>query len=146
MMSMVTPPVALAAYAAASIAGTKIMPTAFAAFRFALVGFTLPYIFVYRPQLLMLDPSGGPATLGSLAFPLVVAILGVTAFAAAIAGQFRNPLSVPLRLLMFGAAALLLAPGPSAAVLGFEIPLLDTAGIVLLGSVVAANHTRRGRG
>ena len=143
MMSMVTPPVALAAYAAASIAGTKIMPTAFAAFRFALVGFTLPYIFVYRPQLLMLDPSGGPATLGSLAFPLVVAILGVTAFAAAIAGQFRNPLSVPLRLLMFGAAALLLAPGPSAAVLGFEIPLLDTAGIVLLGSVVAANHGHR---
>ena len=42
MMSMVTPPVALAAYAAASIAGTSIMPTAFAAFRFAIVGFTLP--------------------------------------------------------------------------------------------------------
>ena len=145
MMSMVTPPVALAAYAAASIAGTKIMPTALAACRFALVGFTLPYIFVYRPQLLMLDPSGGAATLGSLAFPLVVAVLGVTAFAAAIAGQFRHPLTVPLRLLMFGAAALLLAPGPSAAVLGFEIPLLDTAGIVLLASVVAANRAHQDR-
>ena len=145
MMSMVTPPVALAAYAAASIAGTKIMPTALVAFRFALVGFTLPYIFVYRPQLLMLDPSGGAATLGGLAFPLVVAVLGVTAFASAIAGQFRHPLTVPLRLLMFGAAALLLAPGPSAAVLGFEIPLLDTAGIVLLASVVAANRAHRDR-
>ena len=42
MMSMVTPPVALAAYAASSIAGTRIMPTGVAAFRFALVGFTLP--------------------------------------------------------------------------------------------------------
>ena len=51
MMSMVTPPVALAAYASASIAEAKIMPTALAAFRFSLVGFTLPFMFVYRPEL-----------------------------------------------------------------------------------------------
>ena len=55
MMSMVTPPVALAAYASASIAEAKIMQTAFAAFRFALVGFTLPYMFVYRPALLLMN-------------------------------------------------------------------------------------------
>lgn len=55
MMSMVTPPVALAAYASASIAKAKIMETAFAAFRFALVGFTLPYMFVYRPSLLLMN-------------------------------------------------------------------------------------------
>ena len=142
MMSMVTPPVALAAYAAASIAGTNIVRTGFAAFRFALVGFTLPFIFVYRPQLLMLNTSGGDATLASLVLPLVMAILGVTSFAAAIAGQFRNPLALPLRLMMFVAAALLLAPGPSAAVAGLQIPLFDTAGIVLFGSVVAANRSR----
>ena len=51
MMSMVTPPVALAAYASASIAEAPIMQTAFAAFRFSLVGFTLPFMFVYRPEL-----------------------------------------------------------------------------------------------
>ncbi len=51
MMSMVTPPVALAAYASASIAEAPIMKTAFAAFRFSLVGFTLPFMFVYRPEL-----------------------------------------------------------------------------------------------
>jgi TRAP transporter 4TM/12TM fusion protein len=55
MMSMVTPPVALAAYASASIAGAPIMPTALAAFRFSLVGFTLPFMFVYRPELLLLS-------------------------------------------------------------------------------------------
>ena len=144
MMSMVTPPVALAAYTAASIAGTHIMSTGVAAFRFALVGFTLPYIFVYRPQLLMLDPSGGQATLGSLAFPLAMAILGVTSFAAAIAGQFRHPLALPLRLLMFAAAALLLAPGPSAAVAGLQIPLFNAAGIALFGSVLVLNVPNRG--
>jgi TRAP transporter 4TM/12TM fusion protein len=51
MMSMVTPPVALAAYASASIAEAPIMQTSFAAFRFSLVGFTLPFMFVYRPEL-----------------------------------------------------------------------------------------------
>lgn len=55
MMSMVTPPVALAAYASASIAQADIMPTAFAAFRFSLVGFTLPFMFVYRPELLLMS-------------------------------------------------------------------------------------------
>ncbi|MCB1036331.1 MAG: TRAP transporter fused permease subunit, partial [Acidobacteria bacterium] len=55
MMSMVTPPVALAAYTAASIAGSNIWKTSVAAFSFALVGFTLPFMFVYRPELLLLD-------------------------------------------------------------------------------------------
>ncbi|MDA1015178.1 MAG: TRAP transporter fused permease subunit [Planctomycetota bacterium] len=55
MMSMVTPPVALAAYASASIAQAPIMKTAIAAFLFSLVGFTLPYMFIYRPELLMLS-------------------------------------------------------------------------------------------
>ena len=67
---MVTPPVALAAYAASSIAGTSIMPTAFAAFRFALVGFTLPYMFIYRPELLMLSPSGEAAGWLTMVMPL----------------------------------------------------------------------------
>ena len=49
MMSMVTPPVALAAYAASSIAGTRIMPTAFASFRFAFVGFHSP-LYVCLPS------------------------------------------------------------------------------------------------
>jgi TRAP transporter 4TM/12TM fusion protein len=54
MMSMVTPPVALAAFASASIANANIMRSGFAAFMFALVGFTLPFMFVYRPELLLL--------------------------------------------------------------------------------------------
>ena len=87
MMSMVTPPVALAAYAAASIAGTSIMPTAFAAFRFAIVGFTLPYMFVYRPELLMLSADGSTAGWLEMLLPVAMATLGVVCFAAGIALQ-----------------------------------------------------------
>ena len=111
MMSMVTPPVALAAYAASSIAGTAIIPTAFASFRYALVGFTLPYMFIYRPELLMLSADGSAASWISMLMPLGIATLGVTCFAAGIAGQLRNPLGLSLRVGVLIAAALLLARG-----------------------------------
>lgn len=140
MMSMVTPPVALAAYAASSIAGTSIMPTAFAAFRFALVGFTLPFMFIYRPELLMLSPDGAPAAWLDVLFALVIAILGVACFAAGIAGQLRNPLNLGLRMAIFAAAALLLAPGPVIALGGIGLPVLDLLGVVTLGGVLALNR------
>ena len=140
MMSMVTPPVALAAYAAASIAGTSIMPTAFAAFRFAIVGFTLPYMFVYRPELLMLSADGSTAGWLEMLLPVAMATLGVVCFAAGIAGQLRHPLGLGLRLAIFGAAALLLAPGPTAVLAGMSLPILDVAGVILVGVVLLLNR------
>ena len=140
MMSMVTPPVALAGYAAASIAGTPVMKTSWEAFKTSLVGFTLPFIFVYRPQLLMLDPgTGGLVSPAALVEPLVVAVLGVVAFAAGLAGYLLHPLSPPMRALAFVSAALLLAPGPDVNVLGLAVPILDVAGFVLFAALVAIN-------
>jgi TRAP-type uncharacterized transport system fused permease subunit len=133
MMSMVTPPVALAGYAAASIAGTPVMQTSLAAFRVALVGFTLPFIFVYRPQLLLLDPETGQlAPLLTVVWPLVIAVLGIVAFAAGLAGFLVARLSLLMRGLAFAAAALLLAPGPHVALLGLDVPVLDVSGLALL--------------
>ena len=142
MMSMVTPPVALAGYAAASIAGTNIMQTSFAAFRFALVGFTLPYIFVYRPELLMLTPTGATAAPAAMLVPVVIGTLGVLCFASGITGQLRGALALPLRIAMFAAAALLLAPGPSVALGGFSLPVLDAAGVVVFAAVLLMNKPR----
>ncbi len=142
MMSMVTPPVALAGYAAASIAGTNIMATSFAAFRFALVGFTLPYIFVYRPELLMLTTAGETAGPLAMVVPVGIGALGVLCFASGITGQLRTALPLPLRLAVFAAAALLLAPGPAVAVAGLPVPVLDAAGVVLFGVIFAMNRAR----
>ena len=142
MMSMVTPPVALAGYAAASIAGTNIMATSFAAFRFALVGFTLPYIFVYRPELLMLTPAGETAGPLAMLVPVAIGTLGVLCFASGITGQLRTALPLSLRLAMFAAAALLLAPGPTVALAGLPVPVLDAAGVVLFGAIFAMNRAR----
>ena len=107
MMSMVTPPVALAAYAAAAIAGSGVMATGFAAFRFALVGFALPYAFVLRPALLWLRPDGGAPEVWTVFGNFSLTFVGTVIFAAAIAGYLFSKLSVSARGTLFIAAAIL---------------------------------------
>jgi len=86
MMSMVTPPVALAAYAAAAIANGDVMRTAFAAFRFALVGFALPFAFVLKPELLMLTAENQPASPMMVVATVGITLVAILGLAAAIAG------------------------------------------------------------
>ena len=140
MLSMVTPPVALAAYTAASIAGARIMRTSVTAFRFALVGFTLPYMFVYRPQLLMLDADGGPASAWATLGATTIAAAGILALAAGISGHLLAPLTRASRAAAFAAAALLLFP-KNVMLAGFTLPLF-VAGLALLAIVAVFN--RRG--
>jgi len=135
MMSMVTPPVALAAYTAASIARSSIMKTAFAAFRFALVGFTLPYMFVLRPALLMLDSAGKPAPVGEIFVAVLLAVLGIVPLAGCIAGYLFGRLGGAPRALLLLSALLLLLPGT--AMSGGLLPggILDGLGLALLVAV-----------
>ena len=135
MMSMVTPPVALAAYASASIAKANIMQTGLAAFRFSLVGFTLPFMFVYRPALLLMNGSKWDAwieakglgdlseadkllklaeaaypTMYDLGLAVTTAIVGVIALAAGIAGFCRMEAGWLQRGMFVAAAGMLLFP------------------------------------
>ena len=104
MMSMVTPPVALAAYAASAIAGSGIMATGFAAFRFALVGFALPYAFVLKPALLWLSESGGAPGIWTVFVNFSLTLVGTVLLAIAIAGYLFNKLSLWARCALFVAA------------------------------------------
>ena len=107
MMSMVTPPVALAAYAASAIAGSGIMATGFAAFRFALVGFALPYVFVLRPALLWLSESGETPGVWTVFVNFSLTFIGTVILATAIAGYIFNKLSLWTRCVLFAAALIL---------------------------------------
>jgi TRAP transporter 4TM/12TM fusion protein len=130
LMSMVTPPVALAGYTAASIAGAGIFETSFAAFRVALVGFVLPFAFVYRPQLLFLDPEGGPAASLEVLVAFAVAALGTWPLAAAVAGRMDDrPLGWGERIVGLVAAFLLLLPAQRG---GFPFHAIDALGLVVL--------------
>jgi TRAP-type uncharacterized transport system fused permease subunit len=143
MMSMVTPPVALAGYTAASIAGAGIMQTSFAAFRFALVGFTLPFMFVFRPELLFLAPEGGVAPAGRIVVAVVIGVLGIVPLAAAVAGYFGRRLRGWEQALFVLAAMLLLWPvGPRLPWL-HDVFWVDAAGAALLAVLVVWTRGRK---
>lgn len=139
MMSMVTPPVALAGYASASIAEAPIMKTSVAAFRFSLVGFTLPYMFVYRPALCLLAPAGTELTWWAVIHAVTAATIGILALAAGLAGYARRPLGILQRLVMFLSAALLLAPISKIGEMNVGIAV-DVFGALLFIGVIASNY------
>ena len=137
LMSMVTPPVALAAYTAASIAGSGIMRTGFAAFRFAILGFVLPFLFVYKPALLMLNTNGDMAGVGEIALTFAIAALALVPLAAAITGYLGRPLSLGSRALLLVSAAGLLYPADHGLLPGLPFSAPNLAGALLLGIAAA---------
>jgi TRAP transporter 4TM/12TM fusion protein len=139
MLSMVTPPVALAAFAASSIAGAPMMATAMAAFRVALVGFFLPFMFVFRPELLMLAPGGEAAAVSDIVAAFAIAVIGVAAFAVGLSGYFVRAVSRRGRALFFLAAGLLLFPGDTRLWGGWALPVHDLAGGLLFVPLAVVN-------
>ncbi len=138
MMAMVTPPVALAAYATASIAKASVMQSGIAAFRFSLVGFTLPFMFVYRPALCLMSIDGGSPLVLDVVIAVVAAIIGVTALSSAMAGFLFHPLGILSRIVMYIAASCALFPDQFGLV-GERLQLFDVIGAVLLLSVAVMN-------
>jgi TRAP transporter 4TM/12TM fusion protein len=145
MMSMVTPPVALAAYAASSIAGSTFLKTSWSAFRFALVGFVLPYIFVLRPALLMLAPDGSRAPPVDTIAALVVALLGVLPLAAAITGRLFTELNPAERAGLFAIAVFTLLPGGTGA-MGQGVAWWNLAAVSVYLAAVFYDRARRRSG
>ena len=133
MMSMITPPVAIAAFAAAGIASADPMRTGFEAMRFGWTAYVVPFLFVASPTLLL---KGDPA---SVALAVVTAIMGVWLVSIAIAGFFTRALAMPARLLYAVAGLLALIPAgafPGAA-------WTDLAGALLGGTLIAREFAAR---
>ncbi len=103
-ISNVTPPVSLAAYAGAGIAGAPLMRTAFTAMALAGAGFIVPFMFVYDPALLL---AASPI---AVLISAVTGGLGLTALAAAAVGFGTRPLAGWERLLVAAGAISLLTP------------------------------------
>ena len=103
-ISNVTPPVSLAAYAAAGIADSPPLKTAWTAMGLAAAGFLVPFMFVYAPSLIL---SGTP---GDIAATTLTALIGVVALAGSVIGYMRGELSLWRRIALMAAALALIAP------------------------------------
>ncbi len=127
MMSMITPPIAIAAFAAASLAQAPAMATGFAAMKFGWAAYVVPFLFVFSPTLLLI---GDP---GAIALAIVTATLGVWLVSAALAGFLATRLSMPLRVLftVFGLLCLIPAGAFSGAIYTDVFGVIG--GLALLG-------------
>lgn len=101
MLSSITPPVALAVYAAASIANGNPLKIAVLVCQFGMAAFAVPYFFVYDPAILGID-----VTWVQIAASFVTAIVGGICASAAMMGYFKERLSIIERLL-FAVTAIL---------------------------------------
>jgi len=128
MTSNLTPPVCVAAFAAASISGGDAMKTGLHAFVLGIFMYLMPFAFVYVPQILLIGH-----TIPSILEIVVSYILATVALAAAFQGWLLVPLNLGLRIACLGACFLLATP---------DI-LTDLAGFVLLGSVFLWNYRTR---
>jgi TRAP-type uncharacterized transport system fused permease subunit len=114
IMADLTPPVALAAFAAAPFAGVSGMKIGMQAVRIALAGFIIPFIAVYSPALLL---QGG--TWFDVTYVTVKALLAIGLWGVAATGYWLAPVNWFERLYVFVAAALLVLAVPLTDELGF---------------------------
>ncbi len=120
-MSAITPPVAVAAFAAASIADENPIRVGFLACRVAFVAFLLPFVFIWNPALLL---QGDALSVG---LRLAAATCAVVAFSGVLERYLFGPLTGVLRLATAGIGVLLIVPQP----------WTDLAGLVLFSGLMA---------
>ena len=126
MMSMITPPVAIAAFAAASLTGEDPMRTGFAAMRFGWFAYLVPFLFIATPELLMIG-SGFAILLTA-----VKSVAGIWLVSVGIMGYLYRNVDLVSRLLLVIAGLAMLIPSR---VLDINLPLA-MLGLVLGGAVV----------
>lgn len=122
LLADLTPPVALAAFAAAGIAKADPTKTGLIAFRLALAGFLVPFIFVYDNSLLLLNTT----TIRAIEITLT-AVVGIVFLGAGVIGYFVTQAKVYERAVFVAAALLLIIPGWATDVAGFGLGFLGIA-------------------
>jgi len=125
VLSAITPPVAMAVYAANGISGARLMETSWASVKLGLTGYIIPFMFVFSPSLLLLG------NVGEMALASVTAIVGVTCLAGGLHEHFFwGPARSWERALLLVAAIVLITPGWQS----------DLVGIVLIGVVAVSQR------
>ncbi|WP_162300849.1 TRAP transporter permease [Alkalilacustris brevis] len=110
--SAITPPVAIAAYAAASIGQGGAMATAIQATRIGLVIFAIPFLFAFNPVMLIVPEAGGTFSYPAFGFMLLQLATMVYMLASAAAGFDRDRMTPLVRLLRAATGLAVISPDP----------------------------------
>jgi TRAP transporter 4TM/12TM fusion protein len=113
MFANLTPPVALAAFAAAGVSGGDPMKTGYAAVKLALAGFIVPFMFVYSPEIMLID-----TTLFEGIRVVIGACLGVLLIGVAVEGYLFTRISWLMRIVAMSGAFCLIDGGVYSDMLG----------------------------
>ncbi|MDO8278387.1 MAG: TRAP transporter large permease subunit, partial [Burkholderiaceae bacterium] len=120
VLADITPPVALAAYAAAGMAGSDPFKTGNTAFRLGLAKALVPFVFVFSPSLLLVAKG---FTLYDFVVTFVGCVIGITILAAALSKYFLVEMKRWEQYLCFAAAILMVAPGLVSTLIGAAMTL-----------------------
>jgi len=115
VMSFLTPPVCLAVYAAASLAGADMMKTAFQAIKLGIAAYIVPFLFVYNPSLLL---QGGTV---DIIHAVITAMIGISLVAIGIGGFLFRELNWAKRAFLILGGLGSLIPGWRSDVIGLAI-------------------------
>ncbi len=118
VLADITPPVALAAYAAAGIAGSNPFQTGNTAFRLGIAKALVPFVFVYSPALLLVAKG---FTLGEFFVTLAGAMLGIALLGAAFSGYMLARMTMLERWWVGVVSLLFVAPGLVTMAIGFAL-------------------------
>jgi TRAP-type uncharacterized transport system fused permease subunit len=121
ILSAITPPVALAVYAAAGLAKANLWQAGWTAVRVGAAGFIVPFMFVFEPSLLMI----GDWQVISQSF--VTATIGTICLAAGLFGYLFRETRIWERVFLVGAAVLLIKPGLITDLIGLGLIVIVTA-------------------
>ena len=105
ILSAITPPVAIAVYAACGISRSAVWATSWAAVKLGLTGYIIPFMFVFGPSLLLIGDWD------VIALSAVTAATGVAFLAGGLSGFFVKPANWATRILFIAAAFTLIKPG-----------------------------------
>jgi TRAP transporter 4TM/12TM fusion protein len=120
VLADITPPVALAAYAAAGMAGSDPFKTGNMAFRLGMAKALVPFVFVFSPSLLIVAKG---FTGYDFVVTFVGCVLGITLLAAALSKYFLVEMTRAEQVLCGVAAVLMIAPGLTPTIIGLVLAL-----------------------
>ncbi|WP_180039690.1 MULTISPECIES: TRAP transporter permease [unclassified Acinetobacter] len=137
LFANITPPVALAAFAGAGIAGGDPMRTGFQALKLSLAGFIVPFLFVYNPAMLMIDTTNVAVNAREFAFPAwttivsitVTSVIGILALGSAVEGYFKTYLNWFWRIFLGVGALCMIIPET----------ITDIVGIIMVIIAITVN-------